>query len=121
MCIASNAGFSDAGLMTEALKRVGAEKYFRHFFTSKDLGYEKPDERFFTAITDKINVDSEYCVMIGDSYQKDISGAKTVGMKTVLFNEKKIISDFSCADVVIISMQELPDAINQISIPDSKS
>ncbi|HNW98675.1 MAG TPA: HAD family hydrolase [Bacteroidales bacterium] len=114
MCIASNAGFSDAKLMTEALKRVGAEKYFHHFFTSKDLGAEKPDKRFFDSITKKINISSEHCIMIGDSYQKDICGAKAVGMKTILFNEKNINADFPDADKVIVSMRELINAIEGI-------
>jgi putative hydrolase of the HAD superfamily len=115
MCLASNAGFSDASLMIEALKRVGAEKYFHHFFTSKDLGYQKPDKRFFTSITEKVNVEPMQCIMIGDSYEKDIIGAKAVGMKTILFNEKKILSDFPDADKIITSMKELAKAIETIS------
>jgi putative hydrolase of the HAD superfamily len=114
MCIASNAGFSDAALMTEALKRVGAEKYFHYFFTSKDLGAEKPDKLFFNSIIEKINVAPEQCIMIGDNYAKDISGAKAVGMKTIFFNEKLTVSDFSDADEIIISMKELVTAVDVI-------
>jgi putative hydrolase of the HAD superfamily len=113
MCIASNAGYSDASLMKEALKRVGAEKYFHHFFTSKDLGAEKPDKRFFDAITKKINITPAECVMIGDNYQKDICGAKAVGMSTIFFNEKNESGDYTDADAVIVSMQELRETMNK--------
>ena len=49
-CIATNADYSGRDALIMALKRVGAEKYFSNFFTSKDLGYEKPDKRFFLSI-----------------------------------------------------------------------
>lgn len=115
LCIASNAEFSDTVLMVKALKRVGADKFFNYFFTSKDLGYVKPDKHFFSAIIEKINMKSGECIMIGDNYEKDIIGAKAVGMKTILFNEKKIVSDFPDADIVITSMIELISVIELLS------
>lgn len=115
VCIASNAGCSDTSLMIAALRRVGVDKYFHHFFTSKDLGFQKPDKRFFTSITSKINVLSSECIMVGDSYEKDICGAKTVGMKTILFNEKNIFSSFPDADMVVISMKDLYNAIGYLN------
>lgn len=107
LCIASNAGFSDSSLMIEALKRVGAEKYFHYFFTSKDLGAQKPEARFFYAITEKIGVEPDECIMIGDNYNKDICGAKAVGMNTILFNKNNTSGEYKEADVVISSMRDL--------------
>ena len=112
--IATNAGQSDSSMVLKGLKRVGADKYFHHFFTSKDLGAEKPDKRFFNSITKEIDIANEYCLMIGDSYTKDICGAKAVGMKTIFFNEKIITGNFPDADQFIFSMNELVAAINLI-------
>jgi putative hydrolase of the HAD superfamily len=114
-CIASNAGHSDSALMHKALKRVRADKYFHYFFTSKDLGYEKPDPRFFRKIAEEIKIDPSECVMIGNIYEKDISGAKAVGMKTVFFNEKHSAGDFPDADKIIYSMKDLPEAVKDFS------
>ena len=44
-CIATNADMSDTEAMIKALKRIDADKYFRNFFSSKDLAYEKPDNQ----------------------------------------------------------------------------
>jgi len=44
--IATSADHSGTEEMIAALKRVGADRYFRHFFASNDLGYKKPDPRF---------------------------------------------------------------------------
>ena len=115
-CIASNAGYSDTALMIEALKRVGAEKYFNYFYTSKDLGYEKPDKRFFQKIAEEINVTPKECLMLGNDYNKDIVGAKAVGMKTIYFNEKLITGDFPDADIIINSMKELVNVVKKINI-----
>jgi putative hydrolase of the HAD superfamily len=113
-CIASNAGASNTFLMCKALKRVHALKYFLFYFTSKDLGYEKPDTRFFHVICDKIKIHPAQCIMIGNDYNKDIEGAKTLGMKTILFNEKNIKGKYPHADKVIHSMTELIDAVQEI-------
>jgi FMN phosphatase YigB (HAD superfamily) len=115
-CIASNAGCSDTALMRKALERVGAEKYFHYFFTSKDLGYEKPDTRFFQEIANEIKIDPRDCLMIGNDYKKDISGAKAIGMKTIFFNEKKSIGEFPDTDKMILSMKELNRVVRKIDI-----
>lgn len=113
-CIASNAGFSDTSLMKKALERVGANKYFHFFFTSKDLGYEKPDSKFFQKIAEKISIVPSKCIMIGNDYKKDICGAKAVGMKTIFFNEKKLTGDFPDADKIIFSMKKLNDVVQSL-------
>ncbi len=105
--IATSACHSGTIDMTKALKRVGADRYFHHFFSSKQLGYKKPDPRFFEAISTRLTIDPKKCIMIGDLYEKDIVGAKSAGMKTILLDEKKQDLDFQDADIVINCMDEL--------------
>ena len=114
LCIASNAGESNTQEMIRALKRVGADRYFRYFFTSRDIGYEKPDVRFFTAIFKSMGITPETCIMIGDNYEKDIVSAKISGMRTVFFNRSKSDREFPLADSIITEMKDLPKAIEQI-------
>jgi putative hydrolase of the HAD superfamily len=111
MVIATNAGQSDTLAMIKALRRVGADKYFRYFFSSKDLKYEKPDVRFFQSIASQISVLPERCAMIGNLYEKDIVGAKQCGMFTVLFDEKQSIGNCTDADKVIFRMEQLPKVV----------
>lgn len=107
-CIATGAYHSGAKDMIEALKRVGADQYFHHFFSAKDIGHKKPSPLFFQAIAENIGIKASECVMIGDSYEKDIIGAKNAGMKTILLNTNKDAKKFSNADFIINSMDELP-------------
>jgi FMN phosphatase YigB (HAD superfamily) len=109
--IATNASASDTGLMKKALGRLDAEKFFQFFFSSKELGVEKPDPGFFCRIASLIEMGTRECVHIGNLYEKDITGAKQSGMFTVFYNEKSLKGAFPDADVVIGRMEELPQAI----------
>lgn len=105
--IATSADHSETEEMIKALKRVGADQYFHHFYSSKQLGFKKPDPRFFEAISTQLNINCERCMMIGNLYEKDIVGAKSAGMQTILFDQRKQDVDFPDADIVINSMDEL--------------
>lgn len=105
--IATNAGCSDTIAIRKALQRVDIEHYFHYFFSSKDLGYQKPDPRFFTAISAAIGIAASNCLMIGNSYDKDICGAHTAGMKTLFFNEKGVDGHYPLADSSIQHFNQL--------------
>jgi putative hydrolase of the HAD superfamily len=113
-CIATNAGKSDAEAVKKGLAMVGADRYFSFIFSSQDIGFEKPDPRFFRFVTEKLGTDPVHCIMIGDHYEKDIIGAKTAGMKTVLFNPSNRKGEFPRADAVILKMDELPEIIKKL-------
>jgi HAD superfamily hydrolase (TIGR01662 family) len=110
-CIATNAGKSDSEAVKKGLARVGADSYFSFIFCSRDIGFEKPDPRFFRYIIEEFITDPVNCIMIGDNYEKDIVGSKTVGMKTILFNPSDRKGPFPHADSVIYGMDELPESI----------
>ena len=105
--IATNAGCSDTIAMRKALQRVDAERYFRFFFSSKDLGYQKPDPRFFTAISTSIGIAASNCLMIGNSYDKDICSAQAAGMQTMFFNEKAIAGHYPQAGTIFQHFDQL--------------
>ncbi|MFC1726095.1 HAD family hydrolase [candidate division KSB1 bacterium] len=115
LCAASNAGDSDAVMMGEALARAGIRRYFRRIYTSKELGFSKPDERFFLVIAKRIRVKPEECLMVGNDYEKDIIPAKSIGMKTVLFLEMDYVKKFESADFKVHSIKEIlsPDILDK--------
>ncbi len=114
MVVATNAGESNTEAMIKALQRVGAERYFQYFYSSKDLGVQKPDPKFFLAICEKLNSKPSNCVMIGNSYEKDIAGAKDAGMKTIYFNEKCSDDHAGKADYIVNRMEEIVDVLEKM-------
>ena len=113
-CLATNAGASTTPEVLMALKRVGADKYFSEIFLAKEVGYEKPDKRFFIAIIEQLNLPPSSLVMIGDNYQKDCIGAKQAGLKTVFFNPAGAKGSFPMADAVIRSFDDLLMTIERL-------
>lgn len=69
------------GLSTMQRARLkGLEKYANEIFVSEELGVIKPQAEFFEKVLREINATAKECLMIGDSFTSDISGAKSVGM-----------------------------------------
>jgi len=110
-CLASNAGASDAALVGQALERVGIRHFFRHLWTSKELGAAKPAPAFFLGITAQLGLEPGACVMVGNDYHKDIAGARAAGLRTVWFNPDGAAAPGPCADAIIRTPDDLPRAL----------
>jgi putative hydrolase of the HAD superfamily len=113
-CIATNAGNSGSDAVKKGLARVGADRFFAYIFCSRDIGFAKPDPRFFRFITEVLRTEAGNCIMIGDHYDKDIAGAKSAGMKTVFFNTSGRSGPFPFADAEITAMNQLPAIIERL-------
>ena len=77
-------GFSEAQFPKMKTSRI--DRYFDYFFLSEDIGYMKPDRRFFDAAIAKMGTEPEQCLVIGDDYKVDILGAMNVGIPQVYYN-----------------------------------
>lgn len=76
------------------LKKSNLYKYFDKIFVSDKIGFEKPDKKFFQKIMDLTKFSNDDLIMIGDSIESDIIGAKNSKIKSIYFNkEDKKISD----------------------------
>ncbi|CAN5524035.1 YjjG family noncanonical pyrimidine nucleotidase [soil metagenome] len=60
--------------------------YFSEIITSERSGFKKPDEKMFQFSFDLTNAKPETSLMIGDSLEADVLGAKECGMNQVYFN-----------------------------------
>lgn len=68
------------------LKNSKIDHYFKDVITSERSGFKKPDERMFHFSLKETNSNPATSIMIGDSLEADILGAKNVGMHQVYFN-----------------------------------
>ncbi|ETN96716.1 YjjG family noncanonical pyrimidine nucleotidase [Zhouia amylolytica] len=60
--------------------------YFIHVINSESVGVKKPNPKIFEHALEMANVLASQAVMIGDNYEADVLGAKSVGMHTIHFN-----------------------------------
>jgi putative hydrolase of the HAD superfamily len=70
-------------MIAEHLKIDG---YFDGIFSSANIGYCKPHPQIFELALEKANVTAARSLMIGDSLEADILGAKEVGFEVIHFN-----------------------------------
>ena len=88
-----------AHIQYRKIAKLGLQDYIDHIVTSEEAGIEKPGRRIFELMLQKMELQPEEVLMVGDNIKKDIIGARDVGMHGILFerNEKdmrKLILDF---------------------------
>ena len=84
-------------IVTNGLKDVqrgrlggsGLPPYFEGVFVSEDVGFEKPDARYFEAVAERISgFNKKDAIIVGDSLSSDIKGGIGFGIDTCWFNPK---------------------------------
>lgn len=89
-----------AHIQIKKLKKLRIADYIDFIVTSEEAGKEKPHPSIFLLALRKANCLPQEAIMVGDSFEKDILGAKHIGVCSVLFSPKKeagadyIINDF---------------------------
>ncbi|RKY98071.1 MAG: hypothetical protein DRQ03_03480 [Candidatus Hydrothermota bacterium] len=97
------------------LAQTGLHHYFEVVVTFDDTGKRKPDPEPFIFALDKLNVKPEESIMIGDWAERDIIGAKTIGMVTVFARYGNTFDTrISGADYEVDDIQELLTIIKEL-------
>ncbi len=78
-------------IQTPRLANSGLNRYFSNVFISEEVGFNKPDKRFFDVVFDEIgNEYKKSSIVIGDSLSSDMKGAHNSGLDSCFYNPKKI-------------------------------
>lgn len=85
-------------------------KYFDRVYISEEVGFEKPDIRYFEAVMADIpDFDPATTLVVGDSLTSDIKGGINAGLDTCWYNPKgKTLPDGLPVTYVIGDLVELP-------------
>ncbi|MBQ1900363.1 MAG: HAD family hydrolase [Erysipelotrichaceae bacterium] len=62
------------------IDHVKVAPYFDEVMVSGDLGVHKPDKEIFDRMAERLGVNNEECLMVGDVFSTDILGAYNAGM-----------------------------------------
>jgi putative hydrolase of the HAD superfamily len=71
------------------LEKSNLKKYFQSVVTSEMANCKKPDSRIFEFSMNLAKADVSNSIMIGDSLEADIAGARNSGMAQVFYNPEK--------------------------------
>ena len=88
------------------LRGSGLDKLLDEIFISEDIGFEKPDKRFFEPVIDKLReygIEKNECVIVGDSDSSDIQGGINAGIRTVHYtDELRSRADATISDLSLV-------------------
>lgn len=88
------------------LRGSGLIDILDEIFISEDVGYEKPDKRFFEPIEAKLKeygIDKNECIIVGDSESSDIQGGINAGIRTVHYtNDMSSTADERISDLSLV-------------------
>lgn len=104
LCLLSN-GF--VHIQKIKLKNIGLADMFAYEIYSGDVGVMKPHPGIFQAAMEKTGAAADEIVYIGDSYDADIVGAKSVNWFAILFDPESKYSEPGLADLKISDLIEL--------------
>jgi len=82
--------FAPLGLISDAdtqyieFQIKDIRRYFSSITTSEEAGYAKPDRAVFELALKKSGLRANECIYVGNSVERDVRGAKSMGFKTVL-------------------------------------
>ncbi len=97
-------GFKE--VQNKKLDNSGLRPFFTNVFISELIGVQKPDPYFFDYSIKSCHTNKKESLVIGDSWEADIKGAKKAGIDQVFFNTKGVKFDDE-ATYMINELKEL--------------
>lgn len=76
-------------LQRSRLEHAGILHYFEDTYISMDIGYDKPDIRFYQEALRRANLQPSEVLMIGDSMTTDVLGAQAAGINALFFDRQR--------------------------------
>lgn len=91
------------GSIAASIEKFGLTKFFECIIDSQVVGVEKPDPKIFEIALTQLNLVAARCVYVGDNYDRDVIGARGVGITPILLDPFEVVAE---QDVVKIKTLE---------------
>ncbi|MBN1925009.1 MAG: YjjG family noncanonical pyrimidine nucleotidase [Prolixibacteraceae bacterium] len=96
----------------DKLINTGLNKFLTDVYISEEIKSPKPSREIFEYAIKSSNARKKESLMIGDSWESDIIGAKNFGIDQVFFNPKKIEIDHTEYEKPTFMIFELKELLN---------
>ena len=94
------------------IKQTGLDNYFSFVLSSAQAGFGKPDSRLFELAAEKLRVEKQLTLFIGDDPKADYYGALEAGMKACLIDRENKYPDFK--GLKIKNLSELKEVVPSV-------
>ncbi|MGA3291235.1 MAG: HAD family hydrolase [Candidatus Bathyarchaeia archaeon] len=125
--VALISNFTHSQVIYSSLRKLRINTFFNAVVISEENGWRKPSTHIFQATLNKLQVQANQAVYIGDSPIEDIKGAKQAGLKTVFvpsqFNTlKDLLDSLQKPDFIAKDLQSISENLTEIiSIKQNKA
>lgn len=75
------------------IAQSGVEPYLTDVVISGEVGAGKPESAIFMLALERLGADPERAVMIGDNWERDVLGARALGMRAVWISQGRAVPD----------------------------
>ena len=88
---------------------LGLDKWFdrKNVIVTGDVGFSKPDVRLFKLMEERLNLSPSDLWMVGDNYDKDITGAIDSGWHSIWINRRYLPAPERKPDIEVFTDDEL--------------
>jgi putative hydrolase of the HAD superfamily len=102
-------------LQREKIASTGLAHHFAAIAVSGEIGIGKPQPGVFHWLLERLGVGAAEAVMVGNSLERDIAGARAAGMRSVFLDlEDPEPNSEALADAVIFDLAELPTVLSRL-------
>lgn len=101
------------GRVEALLEDRGLTGFFEFVLDSHVVGVEKPDPAIFRAAVDRLGVEPDRCLYVGDLYPVDVVGARRAGLRALLLDPFDALTRHDDVDR-IRSVGELPRYLERL-------
>ena len=102
-----------ASTQRKRFSRSEIRPYIKDIFISEEIGYQKPEQEFFSFVFEHIpDFQKEKALIIGDTLSSDIEGANRVGVKSCWFNPKNLKNNTEIVcDFIVSNFSQIKEII----------
>ncbi|PIU55055.1 MAG: hypothetical protein COS89_08375 [Deltaproteobacteria bacterium CG07_land_8_20_14_0_80_38_7] len=87
------------GQVKRLIEYAGIDASFDTILDSQEVGFQKPDEKIFLKALDDIGVKPEEAVHVGDVFEADVLGARSVGISPILVDRDNFHPNADCTRI----------------------
>ena len=104
-----------------ALDRFGLRRFFDYSSSTWALKSFKPEAKIFLHMTNQLGVEAERTLIVGDSLDRDIQGAKNIGaLSAYLVREHNVPRNQDALhpvpDIILRDLSELPLIVRRVTL-----
>jgi len=103
--------------LESTLQQFGLGRFFPVIVASGTVGYAKPHPHIFRIAADRMGVDPQDVLYVGDSVEQDVMGARAAGMNVVLLDRVSRHESYQPKVQSLVQLLELlnPEAAQAVS------